>query len=367
MMVADARSQPIDRAIELAPGTEDLEFHYTAPSFVAPDRVRFRYQLTGYDKNWIDAGTRRIAYYAHIPPGQYRFRVVAYEHPWISMRSIADLSFALRPRYSQTIWFRIQWGVLAALFGITIYLIRVRSIRAKYAAVLAERNRIAREFHDTLAQNLVGLGFQLDAVIDSIGDAPEQEAARRAIGDARKLARQCLSETRRSLLDLRPEILERTDLASAITGVAAQMRESSGICITAVISGDARRLEAAIEQHLLRIAQEALTNAVRHSGAQKIEVLLRFNDDAVELSIVDDGTGPRSMTDSGPLRLGFVGIRERAAEIGGLVTVTGSSDRGLSLRVEVPTPSRVKAALAARFAWTIRRQQKSVAASPVER
>ena len=145
------------------------------------------------------------------------------------------------------------------------------------------------------------------------------------------------------------------------------MRESSGICITAVISGDARRLEIAIEQHLLRIAQEALTNAVRHSGAQKIEVLLRFNDDAVELSIVDDGTGPRSMTDSGPLRLGFVGIRERAAEIGGLVTVTGSSDRGLSLRVEVPTPSRVKAALAARFAWTIRRQQKSVAASPVER
>ena len=339
-IVADKKTQAIRRLIELAPGTENLEFHYTAPAFRGPARIRFRYKLAGYDDDWIDAGTRRIAYYAHIPPGQHRFEVMAYEQPWPSLASGDAVRFTLRPRFLQTIWFHALWTSVSALFILAIYLIRVRSIRAKYAAVLAERNRIAREFHDTLAQSLVGLGFQLDTMINSIGDSDGLSDARRAMDGARKLARQCLSETRRSLLDMRPEVLERADLASAVGAIAAQTREASGIAISANVIGESRRLDGRVEQHMLRIAQEGLTNAVRHSGAQKIAVALRFDDDYVELSITDDGSGPRSMADSGPLRLGFLGIRERAAEVGGRLTVSSRPDEGTTITLIVPTGER---------------------------
>jgi signal transduction histidine kinase len=339
-MIADGKRQAAGERIELSSGTEQLEFHYTAPSFRAPDRIRFRYQLIGYDRDWIDAGTRRAAYYAHVPPGTYRFRVAAYVNPWVQLQSGAELAFALRPAFSQTIWFQVLWTVAAALLALAIYLMRVRNIRAKYAAVLAERNRIAREFHDTLAQSLVALGFQLDAVIDSIGDSGKLPEARRAIDGARKLARQCLSETRRSLLDMRPEVLERADLVSAVGAVAAQAREASGIAVSAEIIGEARRLDSRVEQHMLRIAQEGLTNAVRHAGAQKITVALRFDDDLVELSIIDDGSGPRSMADSGPLRLGILGIRERAAEVGGRLSVSSRAGEGTTISLIVPSGER---------------------------
>jgi len=346
-MLADGKQRDLTRPIELAPGTQNVEFHYTSPSFVASDQIRYRYQLAAYDRDWIDAGTRGVAYYAHLPAGSYRFRVAIGQLE-------ASVPFVLIPRFTETLAYRLIWSLVAMLIAVAIYMLRIRSLRVKHAAVLAERTRIAREFHDGLAQSLVGAGHQLDAAIDALGGG-DDTGARHALDAARKLTRQSLSETRRSLLAMRPEVLERADLASAIGAISAHMREASGIAIEPSVSGTRVPLPPHIETHLLRIAQEALTNAVRHSGAQRISVLLHYDGNHVELSITDDGSGPRSLADSGPLRLGITGIRERAAEIGGRLNVSSWAGRGTTIAVVVPIGA-ARPNLATRiFAWSARR------------
>jgi len=290
-LLVDGKPMAADRATELAPGTEKLEFHYTSPSFIAPQRIVFRYRLEPYDKKWIDACHERVAYYTHIPPGNYRFRVAAFFEGTTAMRE-TQLPLVLRPSFAQTGWFRLLIAAAIALAAAGLYFRHVQRIREQYGAVIAERNRIAREFHDTLAQMLVGIGFHLDTAVDGLDDDPERSSTRDALTSARKLARQCLSDTRRALLDLRPDVLERTDLVTALTTIAEETKKASGIDVSMTIAGDVRRLEGRIEQHVLRIAQEGLTNAVRHSGARSIRMELRF-DEPIELSIRDDGSGPR--------------------------------------------------------------------------
>jgi signal transduction histidine kinase/ligand-binding sensor domain-containing protein len=338
-ILVDGRSEKGDGPLDIAPGAEKLEFHYAAPSLIAPERIRFQYQLEGYDHDWIEAGTRRIAFYTHLPPGQYRFRVKVDDGWGWSAQKETATRLLLRPRFSQTPWFFAVLAAVAALAAAVVYLLRMNRIHAEYAAVMTERNRIAREFHDTLAQGLAGLSYQLASASKAVGDAPDFAVVRRSLETATAVARNCLSETRRSLLDLRPDILERGDLARAIQAVASEVGDSASIPVRAFVSGKPRRLERCVEQHMLRIAQESVANAVRHSGARKVEIRLTFTDDQIELSVIDDGKGPPSLTDSDPLRFGIVGIVERAEEIGGRLTVTGRRGEGTTVRLTVPLRS----------------------------
>ena len=324
-VVADGRPQPPGGPLDLPPGTEKLEFHYTAPSFVAPEQIRFRYRLKGYDRDWIDAGSRRVAYYTHLPGGRYEFQVMAADRFGRWTRTDVRTSLRLRPRFTETIWFELLIAAMAAAGAMAIYAARVRRIRAQHTAVLAERNRIAREFHDTLAQSLVAISQQLHLAERSDDDEP--------LRVAQELVRECLTDTRRSLLDLRPEVLERAGLPAALEAIAAHARDVSDIAVMTTISGTPRPLDARAEQNILRIAQEAVTNAVRHSGAKSIHIALLFDDGSVELSIADDGSGPPRRSDSGPLQLGLVGVRERAVEIGGEVEVMRNAAGGTTVRL----------------------------------
>ena len=352
-LLVDGKPAPIERQLDLQPGTGKLEFHFTSPSFAAPKQIQYRYRLDGYDDNWIDAGNERVARYTHIPPGSYRFRVSA--HDGRSGGDEARVAVVVRPTFAQTGWFRALVVTALLLAGVVLYLRRVQRIRTQYAAVIAERNRIAREFHDTLAQLLVGIGFHLDAAIDGLADDPRLRAIEEELGRARKLARQSLSDTRRALLDMRPDVLERGDLAAAVIAVGDETKKASAIDVTVQVIGEPRRFDARAEQHILRIAQEGITNAVRHSGAQKIRVELCFGIEEIALSISDNGSGPRSLTDSGPLRLGFIGIRERAAEIGGRLSVTSRPGEGVTVMLTVPLRDR-RPTLATRIlAWSGRR------------
>jgi len=204
-------------------------------------------------------------------------------------------------------------------------------------AVLAERRRIARELHDTLAQGLVGVSYQLDILRTTSDCNKGQQGA----GRAHDMTRKCLLETRRSLLDLRPEVLERTDLATAVQAMAAEESELSGIAVKASISGMVRRLDRPIELHVLRVVQEALANSIRHSGAATVVIALRFGAEMLELSIADDGKG-RNLHHSDSLRLGVLGIEERAKEIGARLSITSRPDGGTELRMLVPVPHCTK-------------------------
>jgi len=244
-------------------------------------------------------------------------------------------------------------GVVSSVYLLSLVIVsgaaaRVLLRRRAAQAVLAERRRIARELHDTLAQGLVGVSYQLD-ILRTTSDC---DKGQQGAGRAHDLTRKCLLETRRSLLDLRPEVLERTDLATAVQAMAAEESELSGTAVTASISGMVRRLDRRIELHVLRVAQEALANSIRHSGATTVAITLSFGAEMLELSIADDGT--RGMLhDSDPLRFGVLGIEERANEIGARLSMTARPERGMDLRMVVPLPRcTTRRPLAARLqAW----------------
>ncbi len=171
---------------------------------------------------------------------------------------------------------------------------------------------------------------------------------------AAELANRCLTDTRRTLLDLRAEALDRAGLASAVEAMAAQVRSLGAINPTVTIIGTPRPLESRVEQNILRVAQEAVNNAVKHSGAKSLAIVLEFHAARVEVLVSDDGSGPPSLTDSGPQNLGLLGIRERAREIGATVAVTGARGRGTMVHLVVPDSDRERRpTLASRIATWI--------------
>jgi ligand-binding sensor domain-containing protein/signal transduction histidine kinase len=331
-VIVDGRRHSETGTLDLHPGTDNLEIHYTAPEFIAPERLHFRYRLEGYDPGWIDAGSRRVAYYTHLPHGHYQFRVIGAGGG--GEREVS-LPLLVRPRFSETIWFNLLCLAGAGIAIALLYRLRVRSVQARYSAVLAERNRIAREFHDTLAQGLVALRLQLDGAIG----ARDSGDSSRALQLARTMATQCLADTRRSLFDLRADALDNSGLVGAVHDIAGQAGRDGGPEVTAHIVGVPYRLDDRVEQNILRVAQEAVANAVRHSGATTVEVTLVFTERDVEIVIADNGSGPPA-GEHFPPRLGLIGIAERAKELRANLAITGRPGEGTTVRLIVPLRRR---------------------------
>lgn len=204
-------------------------------------------------------------------------------------------------------------------------------------AVLDERNRMAREIHDTLAQGFTGIVLQLEAAEQSLNDSPSSAA--RHIDRARKLARESLAEARRSVWALRPSVLEKRTLADALRAEALMLQDEGRVQVACHISGAARDLPAAVEEALLRICQESLTNIRRHANAERAQVNLTFDNNSVMLSIRDDGIGfdldaPRKGS------FGLIGINERARQCGGIARISSKPGEGTLVEVDIPLKVR---------------------------
>ena len=208
--------------------------------------------------------------------------------------------------------------------------------RQQYQAVLNERTRVARELHDTVEQGLAGIALQLEAVSGSFQTAPE--AARQSLDVARQMLRYSLEETRRSVMDLRSQALETRDLAGALENLARQMTINTRAEAHVRVSGVRHRLDAAEEHHLLRIGLEALTNALKHGGATRIDIELRFAPDGTNLTVTDNGQGLESgnRATSGA-HFGLQGVRERVDKLGGLLDIDSAPGEGTRLAVMVPS------------------------------
>ena len=174
--------------LKVKAGHVHFEFDYAGLSFVAPQKVRYRYMLEGFDHGWTEAGARRAAYYTNIPPGRYTFRVQAANNDGVWNTTGAALSFELRPHFYQTVWFYVL--LLAALAGAVVLLLRQRLRRAEqeFRAVLGERSRIAREIHDTLAQGYVGVSVQLEVLAELLRQRKAEDAPKTVGSDARLCA-----------------------------------------------------------------------------------------------------------------------------------------------------------------------------------
>ena len=223
-----------------------------------PPSVRYRYILEGFDKQWTQAGSRRIAYYTNLPPGHYRFRVQAANNDGVWNETGAAICFYVRPPFYRKPWFILLALALVAAIVFLLYRLRVRRLRSQFDAVLAERNRMAREIHDTLAQSFVGVSVQLELASQLLAHS-QIAAAHQQIDRTRAYVRDGLAEARRSIWDLRAITAQHT-LPTRLTHLVEQSRTEQ-LPTQLNIGGTYRPLSPTVEDEVLRIAQESLTNA----------------------------------------------------------------------------------------------------------
>jgi signal transduction histidine kinase len=327
---------------ELDPGSNALELVYTALRLSDPETLRFRYRLEGLDTEWQEVGPRRTAYYTNLPPGRYRFRVSAGNPEGAWNEADAELSFRIRPRFYQTTWFALflATAVLGAAFA--LHRFQVALLQARNA-VLEERNRIAREVHDGVAQGIGGIAIQLEAA----RGAADADRAAQHVERARGLADQTLTELRRSLSALRPALLDGLSLPEAMDRLLEPFAAGAGVEARLEVVGQEIELAAEPATHVLRITQEALYNAVRHGHPRRIEIQLSYEPHHLRLRVADDGHGfaRDSPGPGGEQGHGLRTMRERAERLGGRLSVTSAPDRGTEVVLLLPTRGRALATL----------------------
>jgi signal transduction histidine kinase/ligand-binding sensor domain-containing protein len=324
-----------------------FQFDYAGLSFAAPQKLRYQYMLEGFDRTWTDAGTRRTAYYTNIPPGGYRFRVRATigdsQAGLTEGASETALTFELLPHIYQTVWFRVLLGLLVAALVLLIFRRRVIRVERELRAVMRERNRIAREIHDTLAQGYVGISLQLE-ILGELLRHNRNDAAAKHLALTQGLVREGLNDARQSIWALRSQDSDEQTLPIRLRRLVEKAQER-GLTADLEVHGAYRALAPGVEQEVLRIAQEAIQNVKRHAAASCMSVRLEYDEGALALSVTDDGRGFAQSDEehagnvvSKPAEghYGMTGMKERAALIGGEIEIASEPGAGTAVRLLVP-------------------------------
>jgi signal transduction histidine kinase/ligand-binding sensor domain-containing protein len=331
--IVNGRSEPPEQIGQLPPGQKNIEFNYAGLAYYLPSRLRFRYMLEGYDRDWIDAGNRREAFYTNLPPGEFRFRVTACNADNICTEQGAMVAFSLAPHFYQRAWFWPLVAAAIAILGWLAYQLRIRRLRERYDLILAERSRIARELHDTLIQGFSGITMAMQALAARLRPAQERETLEDILRDAAT----CLRETRQSVAGLRAVRDSESGLTAAIGAAAREITDTKDVRLKLKLDKVLRKLPAEVEYNLLRITSEAVSNSVKHSGARTIEVALESTPQALRLKVHDDGCGLGK--DGAALRpghYGIIGMKERATQIGADLELLSEPGRGTTVSVLLP-------------------------------
>jgi signal transduction histidine kinase/ligand-binding sensor domain-containing protein len=334
------------RPIEVRPGQGDLEIHYTGLSFVAPEKMRFKYKLVGYDQDWVEARERRVAYYTNISPGTYTFRVMASNNDGVWSTQDATIRIVVIPPFWRTWWFLSL--ALLSFFAITFLAYRRRILKLKRANAAqqafsrqliesqeSERKRIAAELHDSLGQQLLVIKNRALLALHTSESRAEAVGELNEISDA---ASQALDEVREIAYNLRPFQLDQLGLTKAIESMLKKVSHASGIGFSTMIDliDDLYSKEAEI--NIYRIVQESANNIVRHSGATEAEVEIKRDAHGVVIRIHDNGKGfaqdPLISHQRGA-GLGVAGISERARILGGKHQVRSAPGEGTTIIIKL--------------------------------
>jgi signal transduction histidine kinase len=336
-VIADRKSYSPGKDLRLPPLTRDLEIDYTALSFVAPKKVRFRYRLEGRDAAWQEPGTRRQAFYSDLRPGRYRFRVVACNNDGVWNEEGETLDFSVTPAWYQTNWFRILCVVSGVFIVWVLYRLRVlqisKAIGARFDERLGERTRMARELHDTFLQTIQGSKLVADDALDASSDSIRM---RRALEQLSVWLGKATQEGRAALNSLRTATTQTNDLAGGFRRATEDGLIPSSMAVTFSVIGDAREMHPIVRDEVYRIGYEAIHNACLHSGASQLEVGLVYAHD-LALRVNDNGIGidPAVAERGRDGHFGLQGMRERAARIGGKLTLVSSSSSGTEIELTV--------------------------------
>jgi streptogramin lyase len=313
---------------------------FTALPSRSAESNRYRYQLNGLDKSWHEVGSdRRLASFTTLPAGQYRLLVqaAASRGPW---SEAAELRIRILKPWWDTWWFRstILAGLLIVLC--IAYYVRLEQLRKRIREGLelrhAERERIARDLHDTLLQGIQALLFRLQAW-GKHGAIPLEQ--RNEISTVATQARAIVVEGRDRIVDLRRTNISQAELVEALTAVASSEGPESSAVFSTIVKGEERALLPEAYEQLLEITREGIRNAYRHAGATNITVTIDYQSAKLQIAIVDDGCGiDDSMVTAAPHagHFGLLGMRERAAQLRATLVIGKGAKKGAILTMSVP-------------------------------
>ena len=326
--------------LQLPPSIRDLQIDYTALSLGAPEKILFRYKLEGRDTDWQEAGNRRQAFYNDLGPGNYRFRVMACNNSGVWSETGAYVDFTITAAYYQTAWFRISVVVLLLLVLGALYRLRLRQVarvvQVRMEERLDERERIARDLHDTLLQSVQGLILKFSAVSKQI---PADLPARNALEKTLDHADQVLAEGRDSIRNLRVSSASLSDLPAAFRAVAEETAQGRDAIFKMVVEGRVRELHPLVQEECYCIGREAIINALTHSEGQHVEAEIAYDSRQFRLRVRDDGRGiePKILEAGGRAgHWGLQGMRERAEKIGGQLRFWSRPETGTEVELTVP-------------------------------
>jgi signal transduction histidine kinase len=353
-VIADRTAFRPTESVTLPSHTRDIEIRYTALSFVVPQKIKFQYRLEGRDLGWRDAGTLRQAFYTDLPPGTYRFRVKACNSDGVWNEAGASLDFEIPPAFYQTKWFVALCLAAAAAALYSFYLVRLKQVAARVrdrlAAKNAERERIARDLHDTLLQSTQGLILRVQAATNRL---PQGDPTREGLEKALERADDVLEEGRDRVQDLRTSDGASSDLAQSLAAVGEELAREHPVEFRAVVEGAARDLQPVVKDETYRIGREALLNAFRHADACSIEVQIIHSAEDFRMRVRDDGRGiDTTASEAGdrPGHWGLKGMRERAQKIGAHLEIWSRPGSGTEMELTIPAAVAYEKR-APRFGW----------------
>jgi two-component sensor histidine kinase/streptogramin lyase len=327
-LVVDGAEIALPREVRLPPGRRRFEVQFAGLSFRAPSSVRYRYKLDGFDRDWVEADQQTAAQYTGLRPGRYLFRVSASNKEGLWSATDAVLPFELAPYFYETWWFALAVaGGLVALVG-SGHALRMGLARRRFETIFSERLRLARELHDSLEQELAALTMPMQILRKRL-PTPE---AREPIDAMSAIVARCALSVSAAIWDLR----SGHDLAGELRTIAERLADGRAITVAVEVEGTPTSLPERVQRQLLRIGQEALTNAVRHASPRNIRIQLQVAPRCVRLRLRDDGCGFEVGGEEGRLgHFGLVGMRERVQELKGELRVTSQIGVGTEVAVDV--------------------------------
>jgi len=344
----DREPMAFDRPLRLPPGKSNIEIQYTVLSYINSERLLFKYRLAGVDNDWVEAGTRRTAYFSHVAPGHYTFTVLAANSDGLWNETGASLAFTVLPAWYQTVWFRGSLPLAVALAVGVVYRMRMRTLEQRRAAQElfsrqllesqeTERKRIAGELHDSLGQSLLVIKNTASLAADPAAAPAEMRGDLASIA---RLSTDALEEVRAITHALRPPELDRLGLARALEHVVRLAADAAGLRCSVNVEPVDGLLSPTAEIQLYRLVQECLNNVVKHARAGFVEVRVWRNDQCLNAIVQDNGDGfdpavPHANS-KGPGGLGLAGMAERVRLLGGGITIRSQPGSGTVVEASLP-------------------------------
>jgi ligand-binding sensor domain-containing protein/signal transduction histidine kinase len=332
---ADGRELALSSPLVFPASLSRLEITFAPLLLRSQEDVRFRYRLESFDQDWIYAGTSRVASYTNLPPGKYRFRVLAFEVN--NPLAISEVSVGLqkRPHFYGTWWFLTLCLLAAALLILAIYQSRIRSLRLRFKAVLEERNRLAREMHDTVIQGCTSIS----ALLEAISSLRRENLAlqENLLDHARMQVRSTIDEARQAVWNLRHKEDAVADLGVSAAAIAARTSEEFGIPVGCIEEGRPFSVRGSLARELLMVIREAVYNGALHGHPQSIQIKLVYTRDELSSSVSDDGCGfdPAARKAEGGQHYGIEGMRERVERMGGRIGIVSVPARGTTVSFNI--------------------------------